>query len=346
MTNSTTATRRGGFTLIELMVVIAIIGLLVAVLLPAFSNVRTQAAVLKATAQFNAISTGIEMYRSERALGGGYPPSASDDPTDRRKIANPQRLRGANEGQADVLITGAHLLAQAMIGAGGLGPPGFKDVNRNGRWSDDTHDEVGGIYEIDLTTGKEKFQRYGSGGFVDDTLRAQARPLQSLVDTGTIPRVDPSTPTEFAWDEPVFMDPWDHPILYYRANPSSLRMVGDGTIRGTFDQEDNGLITGTSGGKNNNEGLDFGPGEVDGFNHAIAVATSPAPTDNIQTAIIDQSDTVGQTYFASFAVYVLDPATKGRPTAVNRKKYLLISAGPDGRYGTEDDVTNWDREVE
>ena len=110
---------RNAFTLIEIMVVVAIIGLLVAVLLPTFSTVRRKAREAQARAQFQAIDTGVNMFRTETKLGGAYPPSASDDRDDRQLIANPKSLRPAganNDGKELIRVTGAHLLVHAMIG--------------------------------------------------------------------------------------------------------------------------------------------------------------------------------------------------------------------------------------
>ena len=45
------------------------------------------------------------------------------------------------------------------------------------------------------------------------------------------------------------------------------------------------------------------------------------------------------------ARYILDRSNRVRNTPVNRDSYLLITAGPDGIYGNEDDITNWKREV-
>ena len=37
-----------------------------------------------------------------------------------------------------MVVSGAHLLYQALVGADGLGTPGFKDIDRDGTWWDDT----------------------------------------------------------------------------------------------------------------------------------------------------------------------------------------------------------------
>ncbi len=326
--------RRVGFTLIELMVVVSIIGLLVAVLLPAFGTVRTKAAIARTKTQFVAIDAGLELFRAEGQLGGAYPPSSSDNPADRQLITDPK------DPSKPARIAGAHLLVHALVGADGLGPPGFRDTDRDGQWWNDTRNDVGGIYELDPTTGKEKFPRYGGAGFVDEKMRASIKSLQVLMDEGDI--VNVPEPTDVALNEPMFLDSWDRPILYYKANSSSLKMVTSDTGRGTYTQEDNGIITGTTMGATPYTGIDFGPGKTDDLYHAMAVAESPLGTDSIDDMILMP----GTKFDNSFARFILDAAVKARPTAVLKSKYLLISAGPDGRFGTVDDVTNWERRID
>ena len=80
--NTTTAnsgtSMLSAFTLIELMVSVAIIGILIGILLPAFSAVNTNAKKVATKATIGVLDRGLESYRGEQALGGGYPPSQSD----------------------------------------------------------------------------------------------------------------------------------------------------------------------------------------------------------------------------------------------------------------------------
>jgi general secretion pathway protein G len=65
-----TLRRQRGFTLIEIMVVVVIIGVLGAVVLPQFMSRPDQARVTAARADIQAISTALEMYRLDNY---GYP---------------------------------------------------------------------------------------------------------------------------------------------------------------------------------------------------------------------------------------------------------------------------------
>ena len=235
----------GAFTLVELLVVMAIIGILVAILLPAVGHVRSSAQVAQASSQLSALDTGLEAFRGEQSLGGSYPPSAGDTPDNPHMIADPTNESAMAD--PDIWIAGAHLLVHAMLGADLLGPPGFVDLNRDGRWSDDTHAGQKGAYELD-DDAQALRARYGGSGFVSDEMKEQAKTLRELVDTGKIVNWDSQFENTATADQFVFVDPWDHPILYYKANKAALTMTtGADEAPGTYRQEDNAIITGSTG---------------------------------------------------------------------------------------------------
>lgn len=323
---------RSAFTLIEMMVVVAIIGLLLAALLPAFGTVRLKAQIAQATAVFKGIDTGIVTYQAESALGGSLPPSSTDNPDNRQIIKNPD----SKADSGDVRITGAQLLSIALVGADGLGTTGFKDVNNDGRWWNDVHNEVGGLYELNETTLRPNYPRYGGSGYVDEKIRTNMKSLQQLEDKGVIQNLsEPSG--DIAKNVQMFIDPWDTPILYYRANKSSRRMIASKQAPGIYRQEDNGVITGTRDGAADDPGLDFGAGKVDDNYHNIASAKSPTAADKVDDVLTNTN------FDRTMARYILDKSLRALPTPVNRDSYLLISAGPDSIYGTDDDIINWER---
>ncbi|GAB6100349.1 hypothetical protein JCM16358_22280 [Halanaerocella petrolearia] len=71
----TLATREEGFTLIELMIVIAVIGTLAGIAIPQFGGVRDKADIAAVKSDLRNIQAGLEMYNAEE---GEYPASLSD----------------------------------------------------------------------------------------------------------------------------------------------------------------------------------------------------------------------------------------------------------------------------
>ncbi|TSC69071.1 MAG: hypothetical protein G01um101456_366 [Parcubacteria group bacterium Gr01-1014_56] len=65
-----------GFTLVELLIVIAIIGILASIIFPAVQSARDKAYLSRAKAEFRSINTALEMYAANQ---GSYPPDANRD---------------------------------------------------------------------------------------------------------------------------------------------------------------------------------------------------------------------------------------------------------------------------
>jgi len=73
--NATLEAQRG-FTLIELMIVVAIIGILATILIPNFVHARAQAQTASCESNLRAIATAAELYYTDNQV---YPPSGAVD---------------------------------------------------------------------------------------------------------------------------------------------------------------------------------------------------------------------------------------------------------------------------
>ena len=70
--------RTNAFTLIELLIVVAIIAILAAIAVPNFLSAQLRAKIAKSTAEMQTIATGLEAYRADNPE---YPPFLTSPPT-------------------------------------------------------------------------------------------------------------------------------------------------------------------------------------------------------------------------------------------------------------------------
>ncbi len=106
--------RRGGFTLIELMIVIAIIAILAAILVPNFIRARAQGQLTACKSNLKNIGTAMEMYSTD--WSGKYPVGAS------MPKLTPNYLKTIPECPAAGSIT-----YKAVIGSTAYNSPAFQD---------------------------------------------------------------------------------------------------------------------------------------------------------------------------------------------------------------------------
>jgi hypothetical protein len=181
-------------------------------------------------------------------------------------------------------------------------------------------------------------------------MKSSVKTLGQLQDSGKIVSWDENVETTATRDQFVFVDPWDQPILYYRANRAAQFMVtpGPNGEPGIYRQEDNGIITGSAGGELDSPGVDFGAG-TDTHGHRHYIAAVPAESPPLPVNLVDGVNdvlTLDGTYEHTFARFILDTSNRVRNEPVRKATYLLISAGRRGIYGSEDTITNWTRERE
>ncbi len=356
-----------GFTIVELLVVIGIIGILVSLLIPAVSAVRNSAKELKTQSLFTAIAAGLETYRN--ATGESYPPSGSDASGvtgnafgDSLIVESPYPI---TQGDTQTIMsTGANLLVWAIFGPDLLGTSGFKDVNRNGFWWDDTHRDEDciqnyhGLYALDRgfcgsggpggPSMEPLHRRFGPymeiantnivtmEDYADDVLLPKNSPNQSIPmpPPGDWGSLDDYLPQRF------ILDGFGFPILYYKANVGASGMMVDWSdpsspVSGVYSAGDNALYTGMIIETTNyvpDGGMDLGAGR----NHPLRLAKAPSvnPADDLWS----DADWQGK-----FANSIWDRKVTARNVPVNKDSYLLISPGADALWGTDDDLTNFNQ---
>src|SRR6185369_10267584 len=71
-------TRRGGFTLVEIMIVVAIIALLAAIAVPGFLRARKRSQASKIINDLRLIDSAVDQYAIETAKKSGDPVAVSD----------------------------------------------------------------------------------------------------------------------------------------------------------------------------------------------------------------------------------------------------------------------------
>ncbi len=330
--------RRTGFTLVELLAVIAIISLLIAVLVPSISAARTAAKKATTRARIDAISKGAELFNGEY---GAYPKSRGNSP-----FHAVSQFESANSNP----LFGAQWIALQLSGAdlrGWVNPVLANDaVNPDQQVID--ADDWNEWYSL------EPDKSYTRGGpYVDASQGKVASTVNRMIEQSQIQQFDssiivpPAGRRNFGTgDIPVYLDAWNRPILYYAANPGTDAPFTTGSpgnqqfTIGRYDQTDNGGFTGTDG-SDGFRTTSFDPMQFDaqtGGDHVLGTF-SYRPTD----ATLPEPET--------FEGWVTDRGlfeqTKrgndGRIWPYNADSFLLISAGKDGRYGTNDDVVNFTR---
>ena len=305
---------RPAFTIIEILTIMSIIVLLMGLLVPALNMVKRHAKVVKQRAQFNAISVALEQFNTEQ---DGYPESEA------------MPLDGSTP-----MTTGAQRLAEALVG---------RDL-----WGFDPVSSGDHYAERNPQDGSDPYFYNSNDPGVNDSLDRRIGPYLEMdgVDAYNIIELYQTTgsvytpPDGNSVSSPVLCDIYrvtrvrkghnagarvGSPILYYKADLSGR------TTDAIYKHADNQALINLGAFLNN---------EVTGSKvHMWDSGLNPG----------DTAEGTGKNGFYKFIwnpQFPLDTSSTGygRYTGsypYNAKKYILISAGFDGIFGTEDDVTNF-----
>lgn len=320
-----------GFTLIEVLTVIAIISLLIGVLVPAVSAARNQAKKASTQSMIESLAKGCEMFHRDferYPRSSGYNPFEPSTPTSGIALSGAQwlilELAGAD--LKGYVASDKYRYPSRVDGAPILSP---SDAD----WRE--------YYNPNFTAFE--FRRYGpyvqlegkmaqSPGYYKDN----TSPTQSLPEV-----LDPAKAAAGTsdWNNgrlPFAVDAFGFPVLYYVANeqavlpfsdPDDVPPGGGDPRPGRYTQWDNTPFTGSDYG--DIAGIDVGGGT----SHPLRWLGWESGTP---TAIARQD---------SFAGSVYDRAlhTQNQKVWPHRPDtFLFISAGKDALYGTSDDVANFE----
>lgn len=283
---------RGGFSVVELLTVLAVMGILVALLIPALNMVRGAADIARQRAQFHSIEIALEAFRTDF---GDYPPSA------------------ANLNESPVNYCGAQVLAEAVVGRDMYGFHPLSEFYADGRVATEP------LY------WKEMSDDGWTQAEIDANLKSRKGPYLELEVANPVKLNDIfDDTTSLDGDTYILADKFEKvihkstrkrtgmPILYYKADTS--KFLHDGTWD-PFESNNQNIYNFA-----HNEPLVLLDPPFDG----------PADYHSLEDAAI-------------FYEAIKNPNFTSPVRPYRAESFILISAGPDGEYGTGDDVFNFEK---
>lgn len=293
---------RKALTMIEMLVVIGIIALLLGIMIPSLQMVKRMAKRTQQNSQFTAIELGLSAFQNEN---GYLPPSDWEQPAPNLGYCGAQKLSEALLGWD---LMGFH--PDSMFNANGMADDGTTYIYAD---TEENLMDRRGVY-VELQTARPfRLGPLPSGGQGDYLFRnpenfGLAPATFVLCDVFPARKV-----TFFRPDGTSVTRNAGKPILYYKANPARRSMADTATRNRIYDVRDNLAIIHLVKDYDRNRG-----------NEKVHPLGDPLGT------------------FGFFYDYISDPSVTHRRWPYNADSYILISAGADGEYGTDDDICNFE----
>jgi prepilin-type N-terminal cleavage/methylation domain-containing protein len=327
-------TTKRGFTLVELLTVIAIISLLIGLLVPAIGHARKAAKKASSQNLLGVLGKGAEMFHKDFER---YPRSQGPNPFEATAYQTP----------ATPALSGAQWLLLEMAGADfkGYAAPD-KDRYYDVAPADGVVNDLDWLacYDPNDTTYSNAVHRYGPYVNLEGT--AAQSPLFYRDRTSashTLPAIlDPNGAAGASARNngtlAFAVDAFGGPVLYYRANDQAKHPFtrwlssSDRDYIGRYDLADNWEFTGANFEGEPLSGMDLGDGAV----HPLAtLGWDPALPTQKPTPKSFADKLYDQTLFEQ----------QGQPTGkvwpYRPETFILLTPGPDLLYGTPDDVTDF-----
>jgi prepilin-type N-terminal cleavage/methylation domain-containing protein len=333
-----TKRKKFGFTIVELLTVMAIIALLIGILMPSLTMVRRIAKDTRQKAQFHAIGSALETYAGDMEQ---YPDSTVrpwDTSVDPPTPGNPP------------YTVGSHQLAEALLGRDmlGLDPWTTWDVKADelstAIYASTTKKPTPSL-EDEVTKSLDRRKGpYLNPGSVEAYQIAQlytdTAPGAGDVYPGNIDRIGALSDTYST--APVLTDSYrvktaflppagstqvkaGTPILYYRANITSRIFENSKNAEGTAQTVSDACAVASIYNSFDNEAL-------------LKLGTIMNQSKKHNFDKDEGGDKVGRTKFYDA---ITNPTITNQIRPYNQSSYILISAGFDGIFGTPDDIYNF-----
>jgi prepilin-type N-terminal cleavage/methylation domain-containing protein len=327
-----TNVKKSGFTIVELLTVMAVIAVLIGLLVPALGLVKDNAKRIQQKAQFHSIDVGVELYKSEF---GSYPESNDN-------IIG--TYSSPVEDQYDVLpYCGANKLAEAMVGMDYLGFHPSSAFNASGSATVTLNTPIPGPGDVQVYSANADVADWQTA---DENIKARKGPFMDLENANAfaMDEVYSTNNTQFpgsfdmtgtSYPALVLCDVYAKkrsgtgakkagtPILYFRARTNYSHQDSDASIASApnpGDNEDDIYYL-----NDNVSLLNLGMPD-DGVDYTLMTGGTIDEYDNFDNMIVnEQVQTLRRPYRAD--------------------SFILISAGKDGDFGTADDVFNFDKEI-
>ena len=316
--------RKKGFTIVELLTVMAVIAILIGLLVPALGLVKDHAKRLQQKAQFHGIDVGLEMYKTEF---GSYPRS-DDNSLLVPAPADPTGYCGANK------------LAEAMVGLDLIGLHPSADFRSDGQ--NTVVDDLGTSTLVNVYDTQGTVITWQDG--------------QENIDARKGPYLDLESANAFRMDEVYATAPGapfaaNFNTLDAQSNPVTLYPL---VLCDVYSQKRSGTgakKTGTpilyfrarTNYSQQNYSIDTDyTDDIYNYDDNVNLLALGMPNDGTPFAV--QTAGTGDVY-ENFENMIINEnvQTIRRPYCAD--SLILISAGKDGDFGTADDVFNFDKEV-